>query len=156
MSDLQEMRKSASVAIDEWGSNSGESGQEYSDKPSFPTIERHNIFHTCLQSSLPPAEKSPERLGQEGFVAIAAGGETCGRMLTNALFHILTNKDRVMPGLKKELFEIMPTPEIRPDWQDLERLPYLVRIPPSPPASCVFFLLPLRQSWKRSYQKCFH
>ena len=110
------MRKSASVAINEWDSDSGKSGQENSDKSSYPTIERHNIFHTCLQSSLPPAEKSPERLGQEGFVSIAAGGETCGRMLTNALFYILANKDRVMPALNEELFEIMPTPEVRPDW----------------------------------------
>lgn len=92
-------------------------------------VNRHNIFQTILNSPLPPHEKTSKRLGQEGFVAIAAGGETCGRMMTNALYHILANKDRVMPIVAKELAEVMPTPDVQPRLKDLERMPYLVRLP---------------------------
>lgn len=121
------MQKSASVAIDEWDSTYEKSNLEDTDAPEFSIVNRHNIFQTILKSSLPPQEKTSKRLGQEGFVAIAAGRETCGRMMTNALYHILTNKDRVMPTVAEEFTEVMPTPDVRPDLKDLERLPYLVR-----------------------------
>ena len=147
------MRRSASVAIDEWHSDPGKSRPEDSNTYNFLTVKRHNIFHTCLQSSLPPPEKTPDRLGQEGFVAIAAGGETCARMLSNALYYILTNEDRVMPHLKRELSEVMPTPKIRPEWKELERLPYLVRAPPPVPTFSIFFLL-VGQASKRYYVDC--
>ncbi|KAI4159386.1 MAG: hypothetical protein LQ342_006642 [Letrouitia transgressa] len=90
--------------------------------------EYHNIFRTILQSSLPPQEKTPERLGQEGFVSIAAGGETCGRMLTNAIYYIIANKDRVMPSLAHELAAVMPNPDVQPELQALEQLPYLTGV----------------------------
>jgi cytochrome P450 len=124
------MQESASIAIDEWESTLDKSALEDTESSQFSIVHRHNIFQTILKSSLPPQEKTPKRLGQEGFVAIAAGGETCGRMMTNALYHILANKDRVMPILAKELAEAMPTPDVRPDLKDLERMPYLVRPPP--------------------------
>lgn len=135
---IQDMQKSASIAIDEWESTLDKSALEDTESSQVSTMNRHNIFQTILKSSLPPQEKTPKRLGQEGFVAIAAGGETCGRMMTNALYHILANKERVMPVLAKELAEVMPTPEIQPQLKDLERMPYLVR-PPSLP--CSLFLL---------------
>lgn len=103
-----------------------------------PATKRHNIFHTILQSSLPPQEKTPKRLGQEGVVSIAAGGETCGRMMSNALYYILANKDRVMPTLAQELMKVMPTPDVQPELNALEQLPYLV----STASQFPFLLLP--------------
>lgn len=89
-------------------------------------MKRHNIFHTVLKSNLPAPEKLPKRLGQEGFVAIAAGGETCGRMLTNGVYYTIANKERVWSQLKEELWQVMPTLEVQPDLKALEQLPYLV------------------------------
>lgn len=99
---------------------------------------RHNIFHTILESSLPAEEKTAQRLGQEGFVAIAAGGETCARMMSNAIFYILANRDHVLPTLAQELEEVMPTLTCRPELKTLERLPYLV----SAHAFYILLLLP--------------
>lgn len=120
------MRQVAQSAIDEESGSPADEKPEVAENTTPPTTKRHNIFHTILQSSLPPPEKEPKRLGQEGFVAIAAGGETCGRMLTNALYYILTDKDRVMPLLAQELKEVMPTPDVQPELKALEQLPYLV------------------------------
>jgi cytochrome P450 len=88
----------------------------------------HNIFRTILNSSLPLAEKEAKRLGQEGFVAIAAGGETCGRMLTRAIYYVLENKERVMPPLMKELRSVMHAKDTVPILSELERLPYFTGI----------------------------
>ena len=72
------MRASAALAISEYSSTpttNPENQKVGGDAPIIPTTERHNIFHTCLESSLPPHEKRANRLGQEGFVAIAAGAK---------------------------------------------------------------------------------
>jgi cytochrome P450 len=131
------MRRSAQSAIDDVESSSLVDEKPNSDKTEnsvVPGTKRHNIFHTILQSSLPPQEKTQKRLGQEGVVAIAAGGETCGRMMSNALYYVLANKERVMPLLQQELLSVMPTPDTQPELKSLEQLPYLVRttIPPHP------------------------
>ena len=117
------MQWSAQATIDE--EHSASNGP-LGPKKAGQSTKRHNVFRTILHSSLPPEEKTPKRLGQEGFVAIAAGGETCGRMLTIAIYHILANKDRVMPMLTRELMGVMPIPDTRPELQALEQLPWLV------------------------------
>ena len=126
------MRQSAQFALDEVSSPLGDKIPDFENtgESGLPAKERHNIFRTILQSSLPPEEKSSERLGQEGFVAIAAGGETCARMLSNGLYFIYVNKDRVLPTLLQELMEVMPAPDVQPDLKALEQLPYLVGAPP--------------------------
>lgn len=130
------MRWSAQAAIDE-ESRSALHEKLRLEKTEQPA-ERHNIFRTVLHSSLPPQEKTSQRLGQEGFVAIAAGGETCGRMLTLAIYYILANRDRIMPMLTMELEAVMPTPETQPELKALEQLPWLVRInAQSSPYTCL-------------------
>ena len=95
------MQRSAQAAIDEESSSVNEKLElEETEESDILTTNRHNVFHTILRSALPPQEKGPKRLGQEGFVAIAAGGETCARMLTHAIYYILANKDRVVPMLR--------------------------------------------------------
>ena len=125
------MRSSAQAAIDEESSSTDDKTELVRTQDS---VKRHNVFHTIIHSALPPQEKTSARLGQEGFVAIAAGGETCGRMMTLAIYYILANRDRVMPMLERELRQVMPTLETRPDLNALEQLPWLVSTPP-PPAS---------------------
>lgn len=122
------MRRAAQAAIDEVPVFLN-GNEKFNEESPLPGIERHNIFHTLLKRSLPPSEKTSKRLGQEGFVAIAAGGETCARMMTNALYYILTNRERVMSTLMAELKSVMPMPDDVPELRCLEQLPYLVRSP---------------------------
>ena len=85
-----------------------------------------NIFRSILYSSLPSAEKRRDRMAQEGFVIIAAGGETTGRVLTTATFHLLANRTTALLRLQQELAEVMEDPSYRPDLRTLEQLPWLV------------------------------
>ncbi len=124
------MQRSAQSSIDEEKSSPD---NKVDIEEANSTVKRHNIFHTILHSALPPPEKTAKRLGQEGFVAIAAGGETCSRMLTLAIYYVLANRDRVLAPLMQELTTVMPTPDIQPELKALEQLPYLVRLSRPPP-----------------------
>ena len=82
------------------------------------------VFHVVLDSSLPPSEKTVNRITDEAFVMIVAGGETTARTLTNALYHLLANpdwKDLVI----KEIDTVMPDPNILCNCAQLEQLPVL-------------------------------
>lgn len=88
---------------------------------------RFDLFDTILSTkSLPESEKTYDRIAQEGFVAIVAGGETTGRALTVATYHILANHETVLPRLMNELLEVMPEPGSRPSLRELENMPWLV------------------------------
>ncbi|KAL9092331.1 MAG: hypothetical protein Q9165_004505 [Trypethelium subeluteriae] len=89
---------------------------------------RPTVFQTILLSNLPPEEKSRERLRQEGFVFMAAGGETVGRTIMSATYYIIANKDRVLPRLKQELATVIPDPAQPADVRTLETLPWLSAI----------------------------
>ena len=123
------MRRSAKAAIDTQDATH-EHDSSGIIKQHVPLQDHHNIFQTILESTLPQTEKAAERLGQEGFVAIAAGGETCARMMSNAVYYVLANNDRAVPMLAQELEEVMPSLDAQPELKKLEQLPYLVS--PSP------------------------
>ena len=99
---------------------------EYCDEKK--DSRRLDIFRTILASKLPEAEKQQERMAQEGFVVIAAGGETTSRVLTNATYYVLANKQSVLPRLQEELNSIMPTKGTKPDLDSLEELQWLTAI----------------------------
>ena len=88
-----------------------------------------NLFHSILSSNLPVAEKRQDRIAQDGFVILVAGGETTARVLATATYHLLANPDSSLLNLKKELAVVMEDPKIRPDIRTLEQLPWLVCIP---------------------------
>ena len=88
-----------------------------------------SIFRAILSSSLPTDEKKRNRIAQEGFVVIAAGGETTARVLATASFHLLANRDSVLVKLKDELVTTMEDPNTRPNIGTLEKLPWLVSHP---------------------------
>lgn len=118
---VQDMQKQAGVAIEE--------------HEKLPTQEKPNdrmgIFETLLRSqSLPPSEKRRDRIAQEGFLNMSAGGETTSRVLTSALFYMLAGEPSMLSRLREELASIIKAPSSRPDWSSLEQLPYLVSAKP--------------------------
>jgi hypothetical protein len=92
--------------------------------------QRNTIFQSCLRSDhLPTEEKRIDRLAQEAFTIVVAGGEATARVLAIASFHIIENKHRVLKALKMELETAFPDPNIELDLKTLERLPWLVGVP---------------------------
>lgn len=85
-----------------------------------------NIFDSLNHSSVPPRERTLSRLQDEGLILLAAGTETTARALAVCTFHLAENK-LMMEKLRAELRDVMPSPNSRPQWAQLERLPYLVR-----------------------------
>ncbi|KAI9727815.1 MAG: hypothetical protein M1834_007962 [Cirrosporium novae-zelandiae] len=91
----------------------------YSEK-ALPTL-----FHSILQSDLPPKEKTAERLGQEVNVFAFAGTETTANVLANLTFYLLSNPE-MLQKLRDELDVAYADPNAPPTFQQLEKLPYLV------------------------------
>ena len=109
-----------------------ESQNDLTSKPteSFDgvTTKPINIFESILASKVLSAQdKRADRVAQEGFVVLVAGGETTARVLTTATFHILANKETVLLKLREELTSAMVDPNAQVDMRTLEQLPWLVR-----------------------------
>ncbi len=85
------------------------------------------LFLSIYESSLPNREKELDRLAHEGFVMVSAGGETTSRVLTMALFHIVSNT-RVLERLQEEIMMVMPDATSSPSVKVLSELPYLVML----------------------------
>ena len=88
--------------------------------------ERETIFHTLLDSDLPPSEKSEARLIDEGIVLIGAGSHTTAWTLTVSTFHILSNPT-ILRNLKEEFHANKKSGE-NLTLQQLEKLPYLTAV----------------------------
>lgn len=91
-----------------------------------PQKMHKTIFEELRDSDLPAQEKTIERLMDEGFILVGAGGETTAQTLTVLTFHILNNRE-IFLELRAELDKIMPDPASSVPWQILEQLPLLVR-----------------------------
>ena len=89
------------------------------------------LFEAISESSLPDSEKGAERLGQEAFVVVSAGGETTSRTLSLAMFYIFSNTS-VLDRLRTEILSVMPDMAEIPSVKEFEDLPYLVRCPQTP------------------------
>lgn len=84
------------------------------------------VFDSLLKSSLPPSEKTVERLKGEGQTLIGAGTLTTGNALKTIVFHVQSNPhilSKVVNELDTELkgIDILNLP----DTSALEHLPYL-------------------------------
>ncbi|KJZ75747.1 hypothetical protein HIM_04904 [Hirsutella minnesotensis 3608] len=89
-------------------------------KNSHPTI-----FHTLIGSrELPPVEKTPARLAQEGQILVQGGTLTSAWTLTMATFHLL-HRPSTLRKLRNELFTAIPDPNETVSLAKLESLPYL-------------------------------
>ena len=84
------------------------------------------IFDALGDPSVPPAERSPGRLEDEGLVLMVAGTEATARTLTLAAFHLYHQNKLLLQKIREELRPLMPTPTTEVSWPQLEQLPYLV------------------------------
>ena len=99
--------------------------QQSSAEKSTAQASRKTIFDALSDPSVPPAERSPRRLEDEGLIVVVAGTETTARTLTLAAFHLYQNKHLLLK-LREELRPLMPTSTTEVSWPQLEQLPYLV------------------------------
>lgn len=76
----------------------------------------------CAKSKM----KTIERLMDEGFILVGAGGETTAQTLAVLTFHLLNNP-RILLELRAELDEAVAGSDSLLSWQTLEQLPFLVR-----------------------------
>lgn len=85
------------------------------------------VMESICSPSMPPHMLDVKRLTNEGFAMTIAGTETTARSLSIGVYHLYSN-DRVRAKLRDELRSIMPTPDSRPSWSQLEKLPYLTGV----------------------------
>lgn len=79
------------------------------------------IFHSILDSDLPPREKELSRLWQEGQTIVGAGTETTAWTMSVIAFHVLANP-KIMERLQLELKGVMK--EGKATCNQLEQLPF--------------------------------
>ncbi|EAW12447.1 cytochrome P450 [Aspergillus clavatus NRRL 1] len=87
-------------------------------------VKPRTLFHAIERSSLPPDEKQPPRLAQEGLTVLFAGGETGSRFLAHTVYHLLCNPD-ILDKVKKEILDAAGESNEVPDVRTLEGLPWL-------------------------------
>lgn len=80
------------------------------------------IFDAPKDPSIPPGERSPRRLEDEGMIMVLAGTETIARALAVAAFHLYQDRPLLLK-VREELQQAMPTPISEPLWSQLEQLP---------------------------------
>ena len=85
-----------------------------------------SILEYIAGPHMPQHMRTPDRLADEGLALVIGGTETTARSLGLGIYHLIRNED-ILAKLREELRSVMPTPESRPTWNQLERLPYLVR-----------------------------
>ena len=91
-----------------------------------PTKGSHkSIFEELLNSGLPPQEKTIDRLSEEGFIVILAGGDVSAMNLSMLTYRLLAQPD-ILKTLTDELDTVMTDRDSSPSWQELEKLPFLV------------------------------
>lgn len=107
------MREQATAAI-----------REFEKAPAIKG-DQVNLMQAILRSGLAPSEKTRNRMAQEMFSILTASGDTIGRTLTMAVYHLLANPHH-LGKLREELASVMPGPNDEVELQQLESLPWLV------------------------------
>jgi cytochrome P450 len=95
-------------------------------KTSHPTI-----YHRLLDPSIKGASAAPataKSLKDEAQLMLIAGSDNIENTLSNGVFRIV-EKPELYGKLMAELNEAWPVLKDSPSFQDLEKLPYLVRRP---------------------------
>lgn len=87
--------------------------------------KHETIFDALLDETIPPIERSDDRLEDEGLLVLIAGMETTARTLSIASYHLYRNRS-MLEKLRNELKSVMATPTTAASWSKLEQLPYLV------------------------------
>ncbi|KAK0742081.1 cytochrome P450 [Apiosordaria backusii] len=88
----------------------------------------HTIFHTLRDNqSLPPEERTLERLCGEATLLTGAGSETTAQTLTRMFFY-LKHVPHTLEKLREELDATIPHENEIPSWSTLQQLPYLTAV----------------------------
>lgn len=85
------------------------------------------IFQAVLDSDLPPAEKSADRLQDEAQTLVGAGSETTAKSLAMITFFLASDPTKV-ERLRAEISTVGPEPDGSFMLAKLEQLPYLVSL----------------------------
>jgi len=85
------------------------------------------IFQAVLDSDLPPAEKTAERLTDEAQTLVGAGSETTAKSLAMITFFLASDRTKLQ-RLREEIRTIGPEPDGSFVLAKLEQLPYLVSV----------------------------
>lgn len=88
------------------------------ESPLGPTI-----FHHLRDSDLPPAERTLDRLCDEGFIVTGAGSETTAKTLYTIAFYV-TDNPTISQRLKQDI-SLLPADAKLPQ---IEQLPYLTAV----------------------------
>jgi cytochrome P450 len=87
--------------------------------------EQRTIFYDILENDqVRPQEKESVHLSDEAVGIMGAGTLTTAHLLAIVSFHILDNPD-ILAKMQAELKTVMLEKDARPQWQQLEQLPYL-------------------------------
>ncbi|GAB1198911.1 hypothetical protein APSETT444_008241 [Aspergillus pseudonomiae] len=113
-----ESMRLANLVIDSQRSDSISTGNR-------TTVPKGTLFHALLESTLPPEEKTADRLSQEVFTVIAAGGETTARNLATITFYLLNNPEK-LEKLREELNRL--DPDGTASLVEYEAMPYLTSV----------------------------
>ncbi|KAK5046635.1 hypothetical protein LTR84_007396 [Exophiala bonariae] len=98
------------------------SNRDSLDKPVALNKQHRTIFYDILNSQvLPPEEKTVERLADEAFGVVIAGGDTVGRVLANLFYYLHANPDW-LAKLRQEIDCVMISAAASPKLSDLENL----------------------------------
>lgn len=112
------------AALMEWGLVVKQKVEEMMERNRSGNKQEGTVFQTILDSDLPEAEKSVERLKDEGQSLVGAGSETTARSLSLITFYLLRDK-RMLQKLREEL-QTVSTDDPTSLLARLEKLPYLV------------------------------
>jgi cytochrome P450 len=83
------------------------------------------LFDALVHPSIPPEEKTLQRLKDESALILVAGLDTTARFLTAAIVYLITYPE-VLAKLREELRPLANGKEFKPTWSQLEASPYLV------------------------------
>lgn len=88
-------------------------------------LKNQSVMEILINTSMPEEMRGAVRFNNEGFAMIIGGTETTARSLAIAAFWLMENHS-IKTKLREELRAVMPTPDSRPTWSQLEQLPYMV------------------------------
>jgi cytochrome P450 len=87
--------------------------------------ESGSVIEKLSSPDMPEHFRSADNLTDEGFSLVIGGTETTARSLSLGMYHLLS-EPHLLKKLREEIRAVMPTPESKPTWNELEQLPYLV------------------------------
>ncbi|GAD92607.1 flavonoid 3-hydroxylase, putative [Paecilomyces variotii No. 5] len=116
-------RKMRQHATEAWSQYS----QESRHGQLFKESRAANVFESILYSNIPEHEKSIDRLAQDAFLTITAGGDPAARTMAMTVYYLLSNPQS-LELLHMELDKAMPDSSKVLELQELESLPVLTAV----------------------------